>query len=186
MWSKSPGRRISRCWRVPTYTELGAGEYNTCGITTAGLVQCWGHNNAGESTPPAGIFSAIAAGDDFTCGMRPGGTVTCWGANAYGQASPPAGVTFATGGATNAPAPTCGVTGLNPGPPATQQVTGRAAGGLAAIYGIAQSNGTNIIAPFLGGTTGWVVLTETKVSQTQKTVWSFYAEDDAGKITYCH
>ena len=82
--------------------------------------------------------------------------------------------------------PTCKVTGLTAGPPAQQQVTVTASGGLAEIFGVSQSNGINSVAPFSNGTTGPVLVTETKIDQTKPTVWSFYAEDESGHITYCH
>ena len=44
-----------------------------------GTIECWGRNEHGESSPPAGEFAAVAAGDRRTCGLRIDGTVTCWG-----------------------------------------------------------------------------------------------------------
>jgi hypothetical protein len=42
-------------------------------------VECWGRNNYGISTPPAGAFSQVNAGSEYACGIRPDGTVECWG-----------------------------------------------------------------------------------------------------------
>ena len=32
--------------------SLAAGGYHTCVVTHSGALQCWGHNDFGQSTPP--------------------------------------------------------------------------------------------------------------------------------------
>ena len=85
------------------------GGFHTCALTSAGTVQCWGYNNAGQlgdgsstgpemcgygsspcSTTPvevSGLTGAIAstAGAWHTCAVTSAGTVTCWGNNFLGQ-----------------------------------------------------------------------------------------------------
>lgn len=93
-----------------TFTSLTAGEYHTCGVTTAGAALCWGRNNAGQlgdgttsllgTSVPVTVggsltWRSLAAGELFTCGVvgtasgsgttTGAGTVYCWGDNEYGQ-----------------------------------------------------------------------------------------------------
>lgn len=93
-----------------TFTSLTAGEYHTCGVTTAGAALCWGRNNAGQLgdgtqvTPATAVpvtvggsltWRSLSAGELFTCGVvgtasgggttTGAGTVYCWGDNEYGQ-----------------------------------------------------------------------------------------------------
>jgi hypothetical protein len=43
-------------------------------------VACWGANETGQASPPAGKFQQVAAGELHSCGLRADATVTCWGA----------------------------------------------------------------------------------------------------------
>jgi hypothetical protein len=56
-----------------------------------GTLACWGRDDSGQATPPAGTFTAVTAGYVHSCGLRTDGTIACWGSNVYGQAAPPAG-----------------------------------------------------------------------------------------------
>ena len=90
------------------FSSLTAGEYHTCGITTAGQAYCWGRNGSGQlgdgtqvntSTPVlvSGSYAwrSLSAGELFTCGVAGAvtgggttagvGTIYCWGDNEYGQ-----------------------------------------------------------------------------------------------------
>jgi alpha-tubulin suppressor-like RCC1 family protein len=77
---------------------VGAGLANTCALTRAGGVECWGYNGddelgdghaADRSTPVAvsGLASgvtAIAEGLRNACAITRGGSVECWGASYFG------------------------------------------------------------------------------------------------------
>ena len=70
-----------------TASKVTAGSSQTCAVTTAGGVVCWGGQH---STPVAlaGLSSgvaAIAAGSRHTCALTAGGGVLCWGENSEGQ-----------------------------------------------------------------------------------------------------
>ena len=56
-----------------------------------GSVACWGWDEYGKATPPAGSFVSVDAGLNHTCGVRSNGSVACWGDNEGGQSTSPAG-----------------------------------------------------------------------------------------------
>jgi alpha-tubulin suppressor-like RCC1 family protein len=82
-----------------TFTQLPAGSFHSCGLTSGGDAYCWGDNVYGQlgnattiSSPfPAPVaggltFAAASAyGRWHTCGLSLGGIVYCWGLNAWGQ-----------------------------------------------------------------------------------------------------
>lgn len=85
-------------------------------------------------------------------------------------------------------APSCFVSALIAGPPKQMQVTVQDTGsGLAGITNVQIVNGTvsTSPSPIPPGTTSPVVVTATKVDQSQSTVWSFDAVDVAGNIRHC-
>ena len=71
-------------------TNLKSSAFHTCGIYSETVV-CWGRNDMGQSTVPAGLTGVtdIAVGRDHTCAISRDG-VSCWGSNAYGQLNIPA------------------------------------------------------------------------------------------------
>ena len=71
-----------------------------------GTVECWGDDDDGRATPPAGNFVSVSAGEGHTCGVRDTGAVECWGQDSDGQSTPPPG-TFTAVSAWHAH--TCGV-----------------------------------------------------------------------------
>lgn len=78
---------------------VAVGGDHTCALTTAGAVQCWGHNDYGElgngttmdSATPVAVtglsnsVAAITAGGKHTCALTTAGGVQCWGYNSNGQ-----------------------------------------------------------------------------------------------------
>ena len=77
------------------FASISSGWSYTCGLRSDGSVSCWGLNNTGQATAPAGeIFNAISSGQLHTCGLRSNGSVSCWGDNRRGQATAPAAGNF--------------------------------------------------------------------------------------------
>ena len=81
-----------------TFREVRAGGQHSCGVTTSGLLQCWGVNSSGQlgtgsttpSTSPvpvAGGFAwdALAVGTFHGCGVRDAGRAFCWGQGTHGK-----------------------------------------------------------------------------------------------------
>ena len=72
-------------------TQITAGGYHTCAITTAWTPVCWGYNFYGQTTIPQNLGSVtqITAGGFHTCAITTAATPVCWGYNAYGQTTIP-------------------------------------------------------------------------------------------------
>jgi len=79
-----------------TFTAVSAGFSSACALRTDGTLACWGTNFEGESTPPAGTFTAlsVSTGPPQACAVRADQTLACWG-RPFGPlanpVSPPAG-----------------------------------------------------------------------------------------------
>ena len=63
-----------------TWRELAAGWLHTCGAALDGTVTCWGSDDEGQASAPAGSFTGVVAGFDHSCARSEVGAVTCWGA----------------------------------------------------------------------------------------------------------
>ena len=44
-----------------SFDSVSAGNYHTCGVRSDGSVACWGNNEDGQATPPAGSFVSVSA-----------------------------------------------------------------------------------------------------------------------------
>jgi len=84
-------RRCRRRWRHPTRAAPRNGQCAHVRATADGTVACFGANDSGQATPPAGTFSQVFAGYQHTCGLRADGSVACWGSDSSGEATPPMG-----------------------------------------------------------------------------------------------
>jgi alpha-tubulin suppressor-like RCC1 family protein len=80
------------------FTQVSAGTWQGCGLTSGGQLYCWGPNSYGEvgdgtiaahdsPTLVAGglLFRQVSAGLDYTCSVTTDNRAYCWGDNAYGQ-----------------------------------------------------------------------------------------------------
>jgi YVTN family beta-propeller protein len=71
--------------------SIASGQYHSCRVRGDQTVNCWGRDDFGQATAPAGTFTQVVAGSAHTCGLRTNGTVACWGNNTYNQATPATG-----------------------------------------------------------------------------------------------
>ena len=72
--------------------SIASGQYHSCRVRGDQTVNCWGRDDYGQATAPAGTFTQVVAGSAHSCGLRTDGTVACWGNNSYNQATPAGGV----------------------------------------------------------------------------------------------
>jgi len=81
-----------------TYSQVSLHTSHTCGITTSGVLKCWGLNTNGQlgnasttqsATPvviDAGVsYNQVSAGLNHTCGITSSGVLKCWGSSSSGQ-----------------------------------------------------------------------------------------------------
>ena len=169
-----------QCWGANSYGQLGNGSStdsstpvtvtglsggviaiatglgHSCALTTAGAMQCWGRNQAGQlgdgstsnSSVPvsvanlAGPVAQIATGANHTCAVTSAGAVQCWGANNNGQ--------LGNGATTDSPTPVT-PNGLSSGMAAVAAGTGHSCAMTNA--GAVQCWGANSLRQLGDGTT---------------------------------
>lgn len=79
------------------YSEIAVGDQHTCGVTTSGVMKCWGLNTDGRlgdgttmtrATPvtvdSGNTYTKVAVGDFNSCGIRSTGKIHCWGSFSQG------------------------------------------------------------------------------------------------------
>ena len=72
--------------RVGGFIEISYGSDHACGLNVDGTITCWGSNEHGKATPPAGRFRTVSSGDHSSCAIRrEGSEVVCWGIFSVGQ-----------------------------------------------------------------------------------------------------
>ena len=76
-------------------TSISNGNRFTCALDPDGAPLCWGIDDYGQASPPAGErFVALSSGERHVCALRPDGAPICWGDPAQGRTAPPASETF--------------------------------------------------------------------------------------------
>jgi hypothetical protein len=88
------GAEATTCDLGRTYSDLSVGYNHTCAIRTGtGALECWGVNEAGQATPPSGVYTKVSSGSEFSCALKNDSTLACWGRNDTGvnQRVPPTG-----------------------------------------------------------------------------------------------
>jgi len=81
-----------------TYTRIKTRANHTCGITSSGVLKCWGYNffsQIGNNSTTNQMlplvvdsgtsYSSIAVGEQHTCGVTSAGSLKCFGQNTNGQ-----------------------------------------------------------------------------------------------------
>ena len=63
------------------WTQVSAGWRNTCGVTSAKSVVCFGKSDYGVNTTPRGAYIAVSVGVQHACAVTTEGKIVCWGAN---------------------------------------------------------------------------------------------------------
>ena len=61
------------------FKAVAAGKDHSCAIGHDNAITCWGSNNNGQSTRPAGTYRTVAAGDEYSCAIGTDDTIRCWG-----------------------------------------------------------------------------------------------------------
>lgn len=135
---------------------IATGRYNTCAVTGAGAVKCWGGDLYGElgngepesaSATPVDVVGlqsgvvAISAGDSVVCAITETGGAACWGSNAEGQLGNGVSGSFEASAVPVEVAELVDVSGISPGFGFTCAVDGGAARCWGSNFDLALGNG---------------------------------------------
>jgi alpha-tubulin suppressor-like RCC1 family protein len=83
-----PGRfRVS----TRTFRAVAAATYHTCGVHTDGTLACWGFDEWGQASPPAGAYASIVVSTLRSCALGTNGEAVCFGGGENAAAAPPDG-----------------------------------------------------------------------------------------------
>lgn len=78
-----------------TFVQVATGgDYTrpaSCAVDVVGEIACWGNDQFGQSSPPAGPFQQVTVGAYHACGLRKDGTIDCWGENSTKDLEAPSG-----------------------------------------------------------------------------------------------
>lgn len=88
----APGPECILDGRAPEgeHIAISAGDGFGCAIRADGSLVCWGDNDEGAATPPAGNdFVGIDTEGQLSCALRANGEVTCWGNVFFMNGQPP-------------------------------------------------------------------------------------------------
>lgn len=77
-----------QCSHDLKFRAIAAGTHHTCALRLDGSVACWGRDDDGEASPPAGTFDRVFAGDGFSCAHSYSGALACWGDPAVVSGAP--------------------------------------------------------------------------------------------------
>lgn len=88
---RGPQRTLMPAARI---RQVSAGYNNTCAVRDDGTLLCWGYDQYGQSTVPAGLTSVVQVSNASisTCALKADGTVVCWGYPYVGTTTVPAGL----------------------------------------------------------------------------------------------
>jgi hypothetical protein len=78
---------LAPCQTVPLailpgtkFARVSSGRTQTCAITTAGTLTCWGSSGT-TSSVPTGTYKEVASSQDLACALDTNGIAHCWGPN---------------------------------------------------------------------------------------------------------
>lgn len=68
------------------------GTQHACARRADDTIACWGRDDDGRASAPAGAFASVDAGETASCGVTTAGALVCWGADPRADSitSPPA------------------------------------------------------------------------------------------------
>jgi hypothetical protein len=52
---------------------------HSCGVTTAGILECWGSDSLDRTNCPAGSYKQLDVNQLHSCAVGTDGLVKCWG-----------------------------------------------------------------------------------------------------------